>query len=43
VNRLRKKHDGGQEVISGEDVQRLTDILAGRTPDVSPDELPGPA
>ena len=25
VNRLRKKHDGG------EDVQRLTDILAGRS------------
>jgi hypothetical protein len=31
VNRLRKKHDGGQEVISGEDVQRLTDILAGHS------------
>jgi hypothetical protein len=30
VNRLRKKHDGGEEVISGNDVQRLTDILAGR-------------
>ena len=30
VNRLRKKHEGGQEVISGSDVQRLTDILAGR-------------
>ncbi|MDE3069185.1 MAG: hypothetical protein KGJ43_00460 [Acidobacteriota bacterium] len=33
VNRLRKRHDGGQEVISGEDVQRLTDILAGRGAD----------
>ena len=32
VNRLRKKHEGGEEVISGADVQRLTDILAGRTP-----------
>jgi hypothetical protein len=31
VNRLRKRHDGGQEIISGEDVQRLTDILAGRS------------
>lgn len=31
VNRLRKRHDGGEEVISGEDVQRLTDILAGRS------------
>ncbi|HEY7960782.1 MAG TPA: hypothetical protein VID29_02565 [Solirubrobacteraceae bacterium] len=30
VNRLRKKHDGGEEVITGEDVQRLTDILAHR-------------
>ena len=39
VNRLRKKHEGGEDVISGADVQRLTDILAGRasgegTPDV---------
>jgi RsiG-like len=41
VNRLRKKHDGGQEVISGDDVQRLTDILAGREPE--PGELPGTA
>jgi hypothetical protein len=31
VNRLRKRHDGGQDVISGDDVQRLTDILAGRS------------
>lgn len=30
VNRLRKKHDSGDDVISGADVQRLTDILAGR-------------
>ena len=30
VNRLRKKHEGGEEVITGDDVQRLTDILAGR-------------
>lgn len=30
VNRLRKKHEGGEEIISGADVQRLTDILAGR-------------
>ena len=36
VNRLRKKHEGGEEVISGADVQRLTDILAGRA---SGDEL----
>ena len=30
VNRLRKKHEDGADVISGDDVQRLTDILAGR-------------
>ena len=32
VNRLRRKHEGGEDVISGADVQRLTDILAGRVP-----------
>lgn len=31
VNRLRKKHEGGEEIISGADVQRLSDILAGRS------------
>jgi len=31
VNRLRKKHEGGEDVITGDDVRRLTDILAGRT------------
>jgi hypothetical protein len=35
VNRLRKKHDGGEVLITGEDVQRLTDILANRQPDVA--------
>ena len=30
VNRLRKKHEAGDDVITGADVQRLTDILAGR-------------
>ena len=30
VNRLRKKHEGGEGLISGDDVQKLTDILAGR-------------
>ena len=33
VNRLRKKHDGGEVMITGDDVQRLTDILAQRQPD----------
>jgi hypothetical protein len=31
VNRLRKKHEGGEVLITGDDVQRLTDILAGRS------------
>ena len=35
VNRLRKKHDGGEILITGDDVQRLTDILAQRQPDPS--------
>ena len=35
VNRLRRKHEGGEAVISGGDVQKLTDILAGKA-------MPGP-
>lgn len=31
VNRLRRKNENGEDLISGADVQRLTDILAGRT------------
>jgi hypothetical protein len=34
VNRMRKKQEGGENVISGEDIQQLTDILAGRVPAV---------
>ena len=30
VNRLRKNHEAGVDIISGDDVQRLTDILAGK-------------
>ena len=30
VNRLRKKHEEGEPVITGGDVQQLTDILAGK-------------
>ncbi len=30
VNRLRKKDETGELIISGADVQQLTDILAGR-------------
>jgi hypothetical protein len=39
VNRLRKKHEEGESVISGSDVQQLTDILAGKG---IPDEQAGP-
>jgi hypothetical protein len=38
VNRLRKKHDGGEVMITGDDVQRLTDILAQhQQPDIAQD------
>lgn len=38
VNRLRKKHDGGATpVITGDDVQQLTDILANRQAGVGSD------
>jgi hypothetical protein len=37
VNRLRKKQEGGENVISGADIQQLTDILAGRVPTVDTD------
>ena len=30
VNRLRKKDETGELIISGADVQQLTDILSGR-------------
>jgi hypothetical protein len=30
VNRLRRKHEGGEDVFSGADVEKLTNILAGR-------------
>jgi hypothetical protein len=33
VNRLRNRHEGGEEVISGADLKRLTEILAGRQPE----------
>ena len=37
VNRLRKKDESGELVISGADVQKLTDILAGRVPPADPE------
>ncbi len=33
VNRLRKQHEGGEMSITGDDVQKLTDILAQRQPE----------
>jgi hypothetical protein len=30
VNRLRSRHEEGERVISGADVQQLTEILAGK-------------
>ena len=32
VNRLRKKHDSGEDVLSLTDVDKLTAILAGKVP-----------
>ena len=37
VNRLRQKHEAGESVISGDDVQQLTDILAGKAIPDDPD------
>ncbi len=37
VNRLRKRREAGESVITGADVQALTDILSGKqTPDTGP-------
>ena len=38
VNRLRKNHERGDDILTGDDVARLTDILAGRVelPDDEP-------
>ena len=35
VNRLRHKHDDGAVMITGDDVQKLTDILTNSQPDPS--------
>jgi hypothetical protein len=39
VNRLRKRHEAGETVISGADVQQLTDILSGKTIPSASDDL----
>jgi hypothetical protein len=43
VNRLRKRREAGESVITGADVQALTDILSGKTAPggSSPEEEPG--
>jgi hypothetical protein len=38
VSRLRERHRDGETAISGDDVQRLTDILANRAGGASTDE-----
>ena len=39
VNRLRQKRERGSSLISGEDVEQLTEILAGRM-QTPPDDEP---
>jgi|KBSMisStaDraftv2_1062788.scaffolds.fasta_scaffold1532372_2 hypothetical protein len=43
VNRLRQKREQGATLISGDDVQQLTEILAGRAQDSKPDDDDKPA
>jgi hypothetical protein len=38
VNRLRDKHDAGESMISGDDVSKLTEILAGKAGAAPEDE-----
>jgi hypothetical protein len=38
VNRLRQKRESGASLISGDDVQQLTEILAGKTKGPEEDE-----
>ena len=38
VNRLRHKREAGESVISGDDVEQLTQILAGKAQPLSEDE-----
>jgi hypothetical protein len=40
VNRLRQKREQGASLISGDDVSRLTEILAGRAENPSDDDEP---
>jgi hypothetical protein len=38
VNRLRHKRESGDSLISGDDVAQLTDILAGKAQQRSPED-----
>ena len=38
VNRLRHKREAGESMISGDDVEQLTKILAGETPAPAEDD-----
>jgi len=38
VNRLRRKVQEGDQVITGADVQQLTDILAGKSAGAGPED-----
>jgi hypothetical protein len=38
VNRLRQRRESGASLISGDDVQQLTEILAGKTQTSTEDE-----
>jgi hypothetical protein len=38
VNRLRKKQEGGEDLLTGADVDKLTDILSGKVPSPAEDE-----
>jgi hypothetical protein len=38
VNRLRQKRESGESLISGDDVEQLTEILAGKTQESTEDE-----
>ncbi len=40
VNRLRQKRESGDTLISGADVEQLTEILAGKAPDPPPEDRP---
>jgi hypothetical protein len=40
VNRLRQKRERGDSLISGDDVQQLTEILAGKAQQTPPEDDP---